>query len=452
MSLHGQPPNLLRRVKVIEGQGIFVEAYGAVGDGVTDDAAAIQSAILAAVSRGGGTVVLSAATYAVTSGLNINASGVRLVGRGAGFFNPSTGQMPATVIKYIGPAGADVLTLSSVSGGANNKVTGCALVGLGVDGNNLAARGIVVNSVNDCEVEVSAANCTSVQVDFGTVAALADARDTQTNDVRYIRAYATGSAIGIRMQTATIGANISLNTFGDLYAYHENGVGLLLGNTDNNLFHRVCALRGGGGAGVGIVLGAGDGVSYANARANIIEFCSPGAGGITAQGTETAADASTDNAVLYLDKENGAADPTVGTSARLAWGSNKNVAGKLGHLQAAFGETYTAAENALAAMGGETVRIRNSSSLNMLLEGAGGANAFSVGIAAAGGHLEINRTAGAGRVRVMNGLEVVGNMGFYGTTPISKPNVTGSRGGNAALASLLGQLAALGLITDSSTA
>jgi hypothetical protein len=43
-------------------------------------------------------------------------------------------------------------------------------------------------------------------------------------------------------------------------------------------------------------------------------------------------------------------------------------------------------------------------------------------------------------------------MAFYGNTPIARPTVTGSRGGNAALASLLTQLAALGLVTDSTTA
>lgn len=43
-------------------------------------------------------------------------------------------------------------------------------------------------------------------------------------------------------------------------------------------------------------------------------------------------------------------------------------------------------------------------------------------------------------------------LSFYGVTPVTKPAVTGSRGGNAALASLLTQLAALGLITDSSSA
>lgn len=44
------------------------------------------------------------------------------------------------------------------------------------------------------------------------------------------------------------------------------------------------------------------------------------------------------------------------------------------------------------------------------------------------------------------------NVGFYGTNPVAKPAVTGSRGGNAALASLLTALASQGLITDSTTA
>jgi hypothetical protein len=43
-------------------------------------------------------------------------------------------------------------------------------------------------------------------------------------------------------------------------------------------------------------------------------------------------------------------------------------------------------------------------------------------------------------------------LGFYFTTPIAKQTVVGSRGGNAALADLLTSLANLGLITDSTTA
>lgn len=46
---------------------------------------------------------------------------------------------------------------------------------------------------------------------------------------------------------------------------------------------------------------------------------------------------------------------------------------------------------------------------------------------------------------------VTGLIGFQGSPPISRPTVTGAKGGNAALASLLSALATYGLITDSST-
>ena len=43
-------------------------------------------------------------------------------------------------------------------------------------------------------------------------------------------------------------------------------------------------------------------------------------------------------------------------------------------------------------------------------------------------------------------------LGFFAQPPVARPDVSGSRGGNAALADLLSELANLGLITDSSTA
>jgi hypothetical protein len=61
-------------------------------------------------------------------------------------------------------------------------------------------------------------------------------------------------------------------------------------------------------------------------------------------------------------------------------------------------------------------------------------------------------TRSTGTVQVNTAFQHSGSsLGFYGTTAISKPTVTGSRGGNAALASLLTTLANLGLLTDSST-
>ena len=59
----------------------------------------------------------------------------------------------------------------------------------------------------------------------------------------------------------------------------------------------------------------------------------------------------------------------------------------------------------------------------------------------------------AGIVTIGGDLDHNGTgVGFYGTAPIAQPTVTGSRGGNAALADLLTELENLGLIVDSSTA
>lgn len=63
-------------------QNYDAKAYGAKGDGTTDDTAAIQSAINAAASNGGGKVYLSPGTYLVSSSLTITSNGVSLVGAG----------------------------------------------------------------------------------------------------------------------------------------------------------------------------------------------------------------------------------------------------------------------------------------------------------------------------------------------------------------------------------
>jgi hypothetical protein len=58
-----------------------------------------------------------------------------------------------------------------------------------------------------------------------------------------------------------------------------------------------------------------------------------------------------------------------------------------------------------------------------------------------------NSAAAGSALSVGNGV-----LGFFGVTAVAKPTITGSRGGNAALASLLTGGATLGLWTDSTTA
>jgi hypothetical protein len=63
--------------------GINVKQYGAAGDGTTDDTAAIQAAINAVGSAGGGIVVIPAGTF-VCDGLTVSNSNVHIIGSGRG--------------------------------------------------------------------------------------------------------------------------------------------------------------------------------------------------------------------------------------------------------------------------------------------------------------------------------------------------------------------------------
>src|SRR5450432_2682394 len=59
-----------------------VHDFGATGDGSTDDAAAIQSAINQATSAGGGVVFFPPGTFLIGSGLKITGSNIALQGSG----------------------------------------------------------------------------------------------------------------------------------------------------------------------------------------------------------------------------------------------------------------------------------------------------------------------------------------------------------------------------------
>ena len=104
----------------------------------------------------------------------------------------------------------------------------------------------------------------------------------------------------------------------------------------------------------------------------------------------------------------------------------------------------------------QTDAVTTGHAIRATVGGAVAGDAVFIDVANAGASGDALRLenigSGLGLKVASGGAEFSGNMGFFGTTATTKPNITGSRGGNAALASLLTGLASLGLITDSTTA
>jgi hypothetical protein len=82
-----------------------VKTYGAVGDGVNDDTSAIQSAIDAAESVGGGTIFLPDGTYKITSTLTITSDDVGIQsnsGKSILAFTSALGAAPGILVQASG--------------------------------------------------------------------------------------------------------------------------------------------------------------------------------------------------------------------------------------------------------------------------------------------------------------------------------------------------------------
>lgn len=107
-----------------------VSSYGAVGDGTTDDTSAIQSALTACNTAGGGTVFFPTGTYLITSQLIcysnqiIDLNGSTIL-QGAGINNLMMAYITSTVGAYNGPH--DIIVQNGTFDGGSYEVNNTLL-------------------------------------------------------------------------------------------------------------------------------------------------------------------------------------------------------------------------------------------------------------------------------------------------------------------------------------
>lgn len=194
---------------MIDGAVYSVLDYGATADGVANDATAINAAITAANTAGGGVVFLPAGTYAVSAPILLK-SDVTLKGEG----------VEATIVKQIGTIAAwDAITTSSgvisnleANEYENIHVDGIKLEGLYStpipDGSaNYAVNGIsIANTINSSVTNCKTQDTGTGIIIYGTVTG-ADIYDNLiancevTNARSWIMAGNSGTPRGITMAT-----------------------------------------------------------------------------------------------------------------------------------------------------------------------------------------------------------------------------------------------------------
>lgn len=118
-----------------QGRYFNVKDYGAKGDNSNDDTSAINAAIAAAVSAGGGTVYLPIGIYKTTGAISIGGNNVLLLGAGIGAGNTNGSPIGATIIRPAAGATYDAITtpLPPTPGTAGYVLYGVSLMNLVID-------------------------------------------------------------------------------------------------------------------------------------------------------------------------------------------------------------------------------------------------------------------------------------------------------------------------------
>jgi hypothetical protein len=181
-------------------ESVSVLDFGAVGDGVADDTAAIQAAIVAVNAAGGGELLIPEGTYKVTSSITIYPN-VTIFGY-------------AATLAWAGSA-APVLTSST-----STILSGAGIFGLTIDGSTTATKLLELYSAYRCsfrDLNLQSVNTTNFALDLLVNTSGATNPDSNRNLVfcefsNILQSGTCGTALRMK-GNATTPTVVTLNTF-----------------------------------------------------------------------------------------------------------------------------------------------------------------------------------------------------------------------------------------------
>lgn len=430
------------------GESVSVKTYGAKGDGITDDTAAIQAAIDYVYSSGGGTVYFPTGTYLVTSVVRNWTSPITVNIKGSG--------KRSTVLKKFDTSVTPILDFSGVPAMLEPY---SEISDLEINGNNVpSVDGLRVTNYGRWVLrDVFIQNCNyGLYCRGGLVFDVYDCT-FQANLYGY---YCEKSANNVYSNLVTFyGGQFSGNTTWGLYIKQASGVHIVgtdisfngtSGNTgtggiyydvtmDDEIGYAVASIKNAwfeGNFGNGIKTGAVGGLHLSIHDVTLAGNFNP----------------VTIGAIAMSEISNCFAGSVTDT---IVVGAGRSIVKNCIFYDLIDNSTYYHHWNVV----GNAYNDINET--NARADVICGTERFVQGSAAAltAGSPEdfVNFLFGTGQQQfwcqnVKNLSLGPAAIGFYGTSPQTKQTITGSRGGNAALASLLTALAALGLITDNTTA
>lgn len=404
----------------------YLPAGFVAGNEVT---AAVVAAIAALPSSGG---VIEISDDITVTNLVINKPHVRIRGRG----HSEAESNPAATTIFVAGGGT----------GISFDQPGIVMEALAVQGvaGNTVTIGIHKRHSRQVLRDVAVFNMAGIGIRRGTDDEGVGNRSANLSRLDNVTSRNNGShgVLDDDAPTAAPDANGMLVT--GLSVYGNGGDGLRIGRAEISNYHGVVA-EGNGGMGIHGVIGCKNNVFWSPHTEQ-----NTGGNGVFDIGTANNLVVGAMN-FSWTDNGTNSVIRTAGGSA----GILEILAAKL-----VFGGTRTAARgvdremslvgNAVSLLLDETDAAADTKLWAMtvaagILRGELLADTGTVGAE----WLRVTRTA-AGQAGVRVG-HTAGALGFYGTSPVNKPTIVGSKGGNVALGDLITKLAASGLLNDSTS-